>query len=179
MAETKFRARKSHPVQTRNVTSAGGRKFQIPRTSDEAPRPTKSQLVLAKGEGSRNVYVGNAIKGKARPEHQGSSATKSKLTPAKVKGFKAYLKQHDIFVADNRQISFKQYLADQNEDLPKEGSRLHQEKPGSKASKREMKAWQAKWNEFDTRNRASLRKPREEELERKRQKYGFDKEDQD
>lgn len=155
MAETTFYARQTHPAQ-----------HLLPTKKDEQPIKTKNKWTRAEFQ--------------RKPRKVRSSSKKEPISKAEVKNTRDYLKVHDLaLVGDNQQISFKQYLADQNDDMSREGSRLHQEKPGHNASKREMDAWQARWDEFDARNRASLRKPKAEELEQKRQKYGFDKEDQD
>ena len=178
MAETTFYARKSHPVQTKPNIDRRGQRWagHRDRSPDDPPREWQKSEITSKTPETK--WTRAEFQRKHRKVR--SSSKKEPISKAEVKNTKDYLKVHDLaLVGDNQQISFKQYLADQNDDMSREGSRLHQEKPGHNASKREMDAWQARWDEFDARNRASLRKPKAEELEQKRQKYGFDKEDQD
>ena len=100
MAETTFYARRTHPAQ-----------HLLPTKKDEQPIKTKNKWTRAE------------FKRKDRKVR--SSSKKEPISKDEVQSAKKYLKVHDLaLVGDNQQISFKQYLADQNET---EGEKLAKE----------------------------------------------------
>jgi len=140
LAETTFYARRTHPAQ-----------HLLPTKKDEQPIKTKNKWTRAE------------FKRKDRKVR--SSSKKEPISKDEVQSAKKYLKVHDLaLVGDNQQISFKQYLADQNETegekLAKEGSKLHQRRPNPSAPREEREKWKSDFNDFQARNAAHITKGR-------------------